>query len=393
MASNFPYISSDYFSQQFKPTDLDIVTKNYTTTESRHYRDEIEFALIIHGQGKVDINNILVDVSEGDLIQLMPYHVHRFVLTKSQQLIVIRIRCSIGLLLMTATNRMTYLKAIKRLDRQLPIIHLQSHAKKQLEFLCEGVMHEHQAALGVPLESLNIALIAFLSYIIEKYRHQAKPVQLNIGWRCLQYVQVHHQERDLTQANIAQELGISDSEVSGLIKGLTGYNFRQVLNQVRIRNATALLQFDELSVNQIARICGYRTQGNFYKQFEVIHHLSPNKYRQRRLGQREQNISLDAWSVVMVVLENCTTNMGLGELAENTHLSAKKVEMLLKDNFQTTFKQLRDQFRVQIAHTLLLTLPFSIDAVAAKVGFSDSNTFIRNFKRAYGVTPGNVKKS
>jgi AraC-like DNA-binding protein len=125
----------------------------------------------------------------------------------------------------------------------------------------------------------------------------------------------------------------------------------------------------------------------------VIHHLSPNKYRQRRLGQREQNISLDAWSVVMVVLENCTTNMGLGELAENTHLSAKKVEMLLKDNFQTTFKQLRDQFRVQIAHTLLLTLPFSIDAVAAKVGFSDSNTFIRNFKRAYGVTPGNVKKS
>lgn len=390
MPSNFPYTSSDYFSEDLRPLGLDISMQTYTETEQPHYRDEVEFLLIRKDNGQIDINNTLMKISEGDLIQLMPYHVHHFVLNESQQLNIIRIRCSIGLLLMTSTNRKMYLNAVKRLDKQLPIIHLNDRDQKKLETFCNEIISERKISRNTAPEPLSIALIAILSYVIEKNKNQPKPIQLNIGWQCLQYVQVHHQESDLNQLKVAQALGIQKNRVDQLIKSLTGNGFHKILNQVRIRNATALLQFDELSTNQIAQICGYQTQSNFYKQFKLVHDVSPSVYRERLLGKASENISLDAWSIVMVILQNCTKPFSLTDLVEATHFSKKSIKLLLQRNLKTTFKQLRDEFRVQIAHSLLKSLDLSVEKVAYHVGFSDVNTFTRNFKKVYGVTPSKV---
>ncbi|MEE8825120.1 AraC family transcriptional regulator [Lentilactobacillus sunkii] len=364
--------------------------QTYTETEQPHYRDEVEFLLIRKGNGQIDINNTLMKISEGDLIQLMPYHVHHFVLNELQQLNIIRVRCSIGLLLMTSTNRKMYLNAVKRLDKQLPIIHLTEKDQKKLETFCNEIISERKVSHNADPEPLNIALIAILSYVIEKNKNQKESIQLNIGWQCLQYVQVHHQESDLDQLKVAQALRIQKNRVDQLIKGLTGNGFHKILNQVRIRNATALLQFDELSINQIAQICGYQTQSNFYKQFKLVHDVYPSVYRETLLGKASENISLDAWSIVMVILQNCTKPFSLTDLVEATHFSKKSIELLLQRNLKTTFKQLRDEFRVQIAHSLLKSLDLSVGKVAYHVGFSDINTFTRNFKKVYGVTPSKM---
>lgn len=391
MTSNFPFIGSDYFSEQFKPTDLTITNQVYTQTGKNHYRDEIEFILITQGHAHIEINGSLISVVRGDLVQLMPYHVHRFVLSHPEKLTTIRIRCSIGLLLMTSTNRTMYLKAIRELDHSLPIIHLTTAAKDQVAHICESVISEHQQFANTNFESLNIALIAFLSYLIEKYHSHTRPIQLNIGWQCLQYIQIHHQEISLSPARVANTLGIHEKQVRILIKGLTGYTFTQVLNQVRIRNATALLQFDELSTNQISQICGYQTQSNFYKQFESIHGMTPKSYRKTMTNRFDRGVSLDAWSIVMIILENCTKSFNLKDLASRSHFSQKTIESLLKNNLDITFKQLRDQFRIQIAYSLLRTLNLSVQQVAFRVGFSDINTFLRNFKKIYRITPSNVR--
>lgn len=234
-------------------------------------------------------------------------------------------------------------------------------------------------------------MISYISYLIQKYQRRTKPVHLNLGWQCLQYVQIHHQEH-LTSASVASALGIPSKKVLHLIKTLTGHTFKQVLNQVRVRNATALLQFDELSVNQIARICGYHSQSNFYKQFEVIHGISPTQYRSSILAQTCHFSSTDTWLISSIILENCTKPFTMKDLVSLIHISDKRIERLLEESFQTTFAKLRNQFRLQISRTLLATFNFSVQKIADLVGFTNANTFIRNFKNTYGITPGEYRQ-
>lgn len=387
MVNHFPYISSDYLSEAFKPTELAIHQITMAQSERAHYRNEIEFILIIKGQASIEINQLQFDLQPGNLIQLMPYHVHRFIIEQGQSLAIIQIRFSIGLLLLTSTNRQTYLKSIKKLDTNVPIIKLPHHAFSQLRVLCQEVIYEKQEAAATNFEALHISLISFISYLYMKYQKQSQVMQLNPAWRVLQYVQVHHQE-NLTPINVAQRLGLAAAEVKSLIRQLTGQSFNQILNQVRIRNATALLQFEELSANQIGTICGYQTQANFYKQFKLIHDMSPEIYRETNLAVNQASGSIDAWSIIMVILENCTQAFSLNQLTTMTHLSSSKIESLLKNSVQMTFKQLLNRFRVQIGNNLLMALDLSVAEVADKTGFTDSSAFIRNYRKVYGDTPG-----
>lgn len=269
----------------------------------------------------------------------------------------------------------------------MPIIKLPHHAFSQLRVLCQEVIYEKQEAAATNFEALHISLISFISYLYMKYQKQSQVMLLNPAWRVLQYVQVHHQE-NLTPINVAQRLGLAAAEVKSLIRQLTGQSFNQILNQVRIRNATALLQFEELSANQIGTICGYQTQANFYKQFKLIHGMSPEIYRETNLAVNQASGSIDAWSIIMVILENCTQAFSLNQLTTMTHLSNSKIESLLKNSVQMTFKQLLNRFRVQIGHNLLMALDLSVAEVADKTGFTDSSAFIRNYRKVYGDTPG-----
>lgn len=57
MTENFPYTSVDYFSQKFKPADLSIRKETIAKSETKHYRNEIEFLIILSGAAAIEINN------------------------------------------------------------------------------------------------------------------------------------------------------------------------------------------------------------------------------------------------------------------------------------------------------------------------------------------------
>lgn len=388
MKPTFPYISSDYFSDEFKPYQLSIWQETVTKTPKKHYRDEIEFIIVQSGNCEIEINNTLIDIETGDLIQLMPYHINRFIVKSGKKLQIFRIRFSIGLLLLTSTNQTMYLKAIRNIDANIPVVHLNLRSRKTAIFLCTEIKHEKENPMVENQELLHISLISFLNYSYTKFQNQSKPIKQNIAWQCLQYIQIHHQE-NLTIRNVSINLGISEQETSTLIKKLTNQSFKMILNQVRIRNATALLQFNELSTNQIGKICGYQTEANFYKQFKLIHNVTPNRFRECFLNQNNITSSTDSFQIITTILENCTKPFTLGDLANSTHLSKNAINRLLEKHFQTSFKSLLNQFRVQFAHTLLKTLELSINDVSLLVGFSDPSTFYRNYKKVYGINPSN----
>lgn len=387
MIETFPYVGADYYSDHFRANQLEIRKEQLTVNEPFKHRDEIEFVYIDSGAGQININGTHFTVQAGDLLLLMPYHVHGFILEKENIIDVYRVRFSIGLLLLDNTNRELYLAKVKRMDQVSPIKSLSTRERGQVKFMCEEVFQEKKLNQHLT-ESLNLSLVSFLSYTYHKNisQNNATIIEANAQWRILQYIQVHHQSK-LTLSTVSNALDMSEEEIKQVLKQLTGAGFNKNLNRVRIRNATALLQFEELSINQIGRICGYQTEANFYKQFKKIRGVTPLNFRSQEQMVSKTKNRTDAWSIYIYIQENYKKPIKLSDAADYLSLTEKKITRLLHETFEKSFHELLNETRLLIARNLLLTLNKSVAEISQLVGFNHSATFIRQFKAMYDYPP------
>lgn len=382
MGTNFPYTSVDYYSENFSATDLQITYEEIEKTEKNHFRDEIEFIFVRSGSATLEINNSCLSVSEGFLIQLMPYHIHRFIFKPNEKIKFYRIRASLGLLIMTSTDKKIYQEALISLDKTWPLILLNKMDNNNLLHFCQLVLSEKKTG-SKNQQTLNISLISYISYFFQKGLERKQYLIANksntVSWLCLQYLHFHHQEV-ITPEKVATNLGLTEKEVKQSIQQLTGKSFNKTLNQVRIRNAAALLQFDGLSINQIGKICGYQTDANFYKQFKLIHGKTPSEYqRNSQIGMSLH--SADAWDIAIFMLKNCRSPLLLSLLSRHINLSEKKINTLLEETFGLNFKTLLTSFRIKIAKILFDTTTLSAKEVADLVGFSNEKTLLRHYRK------------
>ena len=384
---NYPYTAGDYISHKFKPTELLIEKETIYFSETMHFKDEIEFIIILDGTGEIEINHCTSLIEKGMLIQLMPYHVNRIIIPLNQSIKLYRIRFSIGLFLLINIDKSKYLEIIEKIDQISPILVLDSESFMEVCMLCKIVCKEKQN-YNQYMGALHVSLISFLSYYYQKNKFRQEPVSLDrsISWKLLEYIHFHHQEQ-ITIFSVSDKFKINSEKLQDYLKQLTGFSFTQLLNQVRIRNAAALLQFDDLSINQIGKICGYQTDAYFYKSFKNIQGITPLQYRLKIDSHLPYGNSDDSWEIAIYLLEHCREELYLDDVANALHISKKKINSLLKDTFQKTFQELLNLFRVQIGKTFLLSFQFPVQEVALLVGFTDANSFIRNFKKVYAITP------
>ena len=391
MTDNFPYISGDYFSEKYQPFELTLTNETLFKTEKEHFRNEIEYIFVSDGLGSIEINGAVVSIKKGDFIQLMPYHVHRFIFEKEESIQIVKIRFSIGLLLYTSTNKKNYLKSIQSLENSIPVVHLNERFQRRLAFIFEETNFDiNEGKKG--LETLYISLISFISYAYYYHYNQLieEKEKQHLGGRMLQYIQFHHQEQ-LTINQVADVFSLGPEEVKEILYDLTGFSFTQLLNQVRIRNAVALTQFNELSINQIGKICGYQTDSAFYKQFKLLENKTPECYRQEIKGQ--EDIQSDAFEIFLFLMEYLCEPITINELAKKLNFSEKKINNRLKEAFNLNFHDFYTKLRIVAARNLLISMPLKVEEVALKMGFQDRLTFSRNFKKVFGVTPSQYKKT
>lgn len=78
--------------------------------------------------------------------------------------------------------------------------------------------------------------------------------------------------------------------------------------------------------------------------------------------------------------------LSLGRVARDLGISPRSLqrELALKD---TTFRQIVDAVRFDVARTLLTRTDFPVQAIAAKVGYRTPGSFARAFCRWTGQSP------
>jgi AraC-like DNA-binding protein len=60
-----------------------------------------------------------------------------------------------------------------------------------------------------------------------------------------------------------------------------GKSFRELLNETRIRQSAKLLLESDMSIKEIASVCGFSNQQYFNKVFSKLKGMPPNQFRKR----------------------------------------------------------------------------------------------------------------
>lgn len=386
MNSDYPYVSTNYLSSHYRPQDLSISLETIAADVAPYIRDEAEFWVVTAGTAAVEINGTAFQLTAGDVVQLMPHQIRRLSVETGVPLTLYAIRLSMGLLLLSSNDEKQYAIALRNAEHFFPVIHLAAESQLFLTQFCANTVRQKQHHM-TNTESLNLSLTSYLIYLFHVEPHVAVGVSPDTApWVWLRYLQFHHPSH-LTLAGMAQVFETTPKKLQTALISLTGFNFNQLLNQVRIRNAAGLLQFPELSIRRIAAICGYRTISTFYYQFEKINQTSPQAYRDDLKTRHQLVGNSDGWTIGVYLFEHCAETLTLPEVAQTLRFSEDTVNNRLLTYFGLTFKPLLNQFRCEVARPLVLGSQLTTTQIALRVGFQDAVSFNRNYQTTWQITP------
>jgi len=86
-------------------------------------------------------------------------------------------------------------------------------------------------------------------------------------------------------------------------------------------------------------------------------------------------------------------NVASDDLCKLLNLSTSQLNRILKEKYNSTFRQKLLEMRIETAKRYLEVTDFSISIIAEKVGYSSSSHFCNIFKDKCGITPGRYRIS
>ena len=111
------------------------------------------------------------------------------------------------------------------------------------------------------------------------YRDEKKKDIPLVAQSC-QYLQQYSNDNQLTQASVAEALGVTAAYLSALFKKSMGVSMMNYLTMLRLENArTLLLEQKELPLRVIAEQVGYSDEFYFSRSFKKYYGVSPSRIR------------------------------------------------------------------------------------------------------------------
>ena len=97
-------------------------------------------------------------------------------------------------------------------------------------------------------------------------------------------------------------------------------------------------------------------------------------------------------AAIRYIHEHYCEDVNLEDLAKIVYVSSYYLSHLFRDEMGVTFKDYLSGVRIEQSK-ILLKEGLSVEDVAERVGFNDSNYFIKIFKKYVGITPSKYKKT
>ncbi len=88
-----------------------------------------------------------------------------------------------------------------------------------------------------------------------------------------------------------------------------------------------------------------------------------------------------------IINTNFDKSFSSREIARLLHVSQRQLSRIVAENYSLSLRQMILKKQLDIVAELLVTTRESVGDIAASVGFRNNNTFHREFKKKFGVTP------
>lgn len=117
-------------------------------------------------------------------------------------------------------------------------------------------------------------------------------------------------------------------------------------------------------------------------------------YKDGVISRREKNSrQMDMLlHISQYVQDHCGEYLSLETLGKRFHMSPKYFSVYFQKHFSRNFTDYLAATRIERAKKLLLETEADMELVAQQTGFSGSSYFIRVFRKATGMTPGQYRK-
>lgn len=86
-------------------------------------------------------------------------------------------------------------------------------------------------------------------------------------------------------------------------------------------------------------------------------------------------------------------NLSLTSISLRFDVSASYLSKFFKEQSGENFIEFINKLRIEESKNLLMVSDLTVNEISSKVGFTNSNTFIRVFKRYEGITPGQYRQN
>lgn len=110
-------------------------------------------------------------------------------------------------------------------------------------------------------------------------------------YKVIEYIKSNYRKH-MSLEDIAASTYLSKTYLSSLFKKETGYSISEYINIVRIDRSKSLLMEENMSIIEIANLCGFEDQSYFTKVFKHIVGITPKKYRENRGKNEKKDIIL-----------------------------------------------------------------------------------------------------
>jgi len=153
---------------------------------------------------------------------------------------------------------------------------LQPHYEEKYRQMFETILYEPI------LYRIVQNFILFISDLLESAAVHQQQGMIDVVEQGIQYIEKHFANPNLHLEEVSRHVGRSPAYFSHLLSTKYGMSFREILTQVRIKEAKKLLLQTGLTVQEIAYQTGFHHANYFTKIFRIKTGMSPRAFRNQK---------------------------------------------------------------------------------------------------------------
>ncbi len=251
--------------------------------QSFHFHNVYELYFFLSGERLLFYRDRLYHISEGDIVFIPKNELHRFtdVDTPGYSMFLVDFQDSFLESLKTMSFNFT-----ECFEKDITVISIPSNGQPDIKQKFQEILSEYEGSmphrdvqLRLKLASLLLSLSALQDICGEK--NEACYKKQFVVSKVIRYINENYQKK-LTLEEIAKHVKYSRNYLCGYFKKYAGFTIVEYTNSIRVQKAQEYLYETELSITEIAGLCGFDSLTHFGRVFRSIVGIPPLQFRQNK---------------------------------------------------------------------------------------------------------------